>query len=40
LGRARLVKQFQIINGLEPDRLARALRGERVGTIVRQDDAA
>jgi molybdenum storage protein len=40
LGRARLVKRLQIINGLEPDRLARALRGERVGTIVRQDDAA
>jgi molybdenum storage protein len=39
LDRARLVKQIQIINGLEPDRLAGALRGERVGTIVRQDDA-
>jgi molybdenum storage protein len=40
LGRARLVKRFQIINGLEPDRLAAALRGERVGTIVHQDDSA
>jgi molybdenum storage protein len=40
LDRARLVKQIQIINGLEPDRLAGALRGERVGTIVRQDDAS
>jgi molybdenum storage protein len=40
LERARLVKQIQIINGLEPDRLAGALRGERVGTIVRQDDAS
>jgi molybdenum storage protein len=39
LGRARLVTRIQIINGLEPDRLAGALRGERVGTIVRKDDA-
>jgi molybdenum storage protein len=38
LAHARLVKQIQIINGLEPDRLARALRGERVGTIVRKDE--
>ncbi len=35
LERSRLVKEFQIINGLEPDRLARALAGERVGTVVR-----
>jgi molybdenum storage protein len=34
---ARLVKQVQIINGLKPDLLAPALRGEHVGTIVRQD---
>jgi molybdenum storage protein len=40
LGRARLVKRIQIINGREPGRLAAALRGERVGTILRQDDAA
>ncbi len=40
LEHARLVKRVQIINGLEPDRLARALRGERVGTIVRKDDAS
>ena len=39
LEHARLVTRIQIINGLEPDRLARALRGERVGTIVRKDDA-
>jgi molybdenum storage protein len=39
LEHARLVTQVQIINGLEPDRLARALRGERVGTILRKDDA-
>jgi molybdenum storage protein len=38
LDHARLVKRFQIINGLHPDRLARALRGEHVGTIVRKDD--
>ena len=40
LEHARLVKRIQIINGLEPDRLARALRGEHVGTIVRKDDAS
>jgi molybdenum storage protein len=38
LDHARLVTQIQIINGLEPDRLARALRGERVGTIIRKND--
>ena len=37
---ARLVKRVQIINGHEPDRLAGALRGERVGTIIRADEAA
>jgi molybdenum storage protein len=40
LARARLVTRIQIINGLEPDRLARALRGERVGTIIRKDEAS
>ena len=40
LDNARLVKQIQIINGLEPDRLAGALRGEHVGTIIRKDDAS
>jgi molybdenum storage protein len=40
LSNARLVKRFQIINGLEPDRLARALRGEHVGTIVRKDESS
>ena len=34
---ARQVKRFQIINGLKPDLLEPALRGEHVGTIVRQD---
>jgi molybdenum storage protein len=38
LEHARLVTRLQIINGLEPDRLAGALCGERVGTIVRKDD--
>ena len=40
LEHARLVTRIQIINGLEPDRLEGALRGERVGTIVRQDGTA
>jgi molybdenum storage protein len=40
LARARLVTRIQIINGLEPDRLAGALRGERVGTIIRQDESS
>jgi molybdenum storage protein len=34
---ARQVKRFQIINGLKPHLLEPALRGEHVGTIVRQD---
>ena len=38
LEHARLLTRIQIINGLEPDRLEGALRGERVGTIVRKDD--
>jgi len=32
--RARLATQFQIINGLVPGNLTRALRGEHVGSIV------
>ena len=39
LAHARQVKRFQIINGLKPELLARALRGEHVGTIVRQDES-
>jgi molybdenum storage protein len=39
LQHARLVTSVQIINGLEPDRLERALRGERVGTIIYREDA-
>ncbi|WP_210419033.1 hypothetical protein [Bradyrhizobium sp. NAS80.1] len=37
LANARQVKSFQIINGLRPELLERALRGEHVGTIVRKD---
>ncbi|RMH22679.1 MAG: uridylate kinase [Acidobacteria bacterium] len=37
LPRGRLVKRFQIINGLHPERLTRALAGEHVGTIVHAD---
>lgn len=37
LERARLVRRFQIINGLERGRLAAALAGEHVGTIVHAD---
>ena len=36
LATARQVKQFQIINGRKPELLEPALRGEHVGTIVRQ----
>jgi molybdenum storage protein len=34
---ARLLKQFQIINGRKPERIRRALAGEHVGTIVYAD---
>jgi molybdenum storage protein len=37
LGSARQVTRFQVINGLKPELLEPALRGERVGTIVRRD---
>jgi molybdenum storage protein len=36
----RLVKRFQVINGRKPHLLEPALRGERVGTVVRKDAAA
>jgi molybdenum storage protein len=36
LASARLVTRFQLINGLKPELLEPALRGEHVGTIVRQ----
>jgi molybdenum storage protein len=34
---ARLVKQFQVVNGRDPDRIAAAVRGEHAGTIVHAD---
>ncbi len=37
LERGRLVRQFQVVNGLHPERIEAALRGEHVGTIVRAD---
>lgn len=37
LARGRLVKRFQLINGLKPHLLAAALAGEAVGTIIRRD---
>jgi len=33
----RLMKQFQIVNGLKPELVARAAKGEHVGTIIRAD---
>jgi molybdenum storage protein len=33
----RLVKQFQVVNGRDPDRIAAAVRGEHAGTIVYAD---
>ena len=35
LDNARLIKQFQIINGHKPEQIEAALNGEHVGTIVR-----
>jgi molybdenum storage protein len=40
LANARQVKRIQIINGLKPELLEPALRGEHVGTIVCKDDMA
>jgi molybdenum storage protein len=34
---ARLVRQFQVVNGRDPDRIAAAVRGEHAGTIVHAD---
>jgi len=34
LENARTVTSFQVINGLKPDNLTRAMNGERVGTLV------
>lgn len=35
LENARLVRSFQIVNGLHPERIEAALAGEHVGTIIR-----
>jgi molybdenum storage protein len=40
LANGRQVKRIQIINGLKPELLEPALRGEHVGTIIRKDDAS
>ena len=37
MGRGRLVKEIQVVNGLVPGNIRRALSGEHVGTIVRAD---
>jgi molybdenum storage protein len=37
LDHARLLKQFQVINGRAPERISAALKGEHVGTIVYGD---
>ncbi len=37
LDHARLLKQFQVINGRVPERIIAALRGEHVGTIIYSD---
>jgi molybdenum storage protein len=37
LQHARLLDRFQIVNGLHPERIAAALAGERVGTVVHSD---
>jgi len=37
LAGARLLKSFQIVNGLYPDKIEAALNGEHVGTIVHAD---
>jgi molybdenum storage protein len=40
LARGRLVKRFQIINGLKPDLLAAALNGQIVGSLIRKDESS
>lgn len=37
LKNARLIKQFQVVNGLKPELIQAALNGEHVGTIVHAD---
>jgi molybdenum storage protein len=38
LENARLVRSFQIVNGLHPERIEAALAGEHVGTIIHADN--
>ena len=37
MSRAKLAKEVQIVNGLVPGNLTRALEGEAVGTVIRSD---
>jgi molybdenum storage protein len=37
LQNTRFVKEIQIINGLHPERIAAALAGQHVGTIIYQE---
>jgi hypothetical protein len=37
MARARFCKEIQIVNGLEPGNVAKALAGEDLGTIIFQD---
>jgi molybdenum storage protein len=34
MGRAKHQKEIQIVNGLQPENITRALRGEAIGTII------
>ena len=38
LRNARFVRQIQLINGLKPELLSRALAGEPVGSIIHRED--
>ena len=40
LANARQVKKIQVINGLKPELLEPALRGEHVGTMIRKDESS
>jgi molybdenum storage protein len=37
LSRAKLVERFQVVNGLKPETIAAAIRGEHVGTMIYRD---
>lgn len=37
LASARLIDRFQVVNGLHPERIAAAVRGEHVGTLIHKD---